>query len=109
MNTEANFSQEDIDRMRSILAQHDKGADRLGGGMKEFDLNNPPKAAYRHQEYPKHVGYDKKGLLLIANGDAEEKQLALRVVSQTPPAPKRKREKVQPPITWEEDGQVAEE
>jgi hypothetical protein len=41
------FSEEEIQNMRTLIAQHDKQ------GIREFDLNNPPKKPYTHQEYPK--------------------------------------------------------
>lgn len=49
---QSQFSQFDIDRMRSILEEHDKRNPRM---VREFDLNNPPKEPYRHQEFPKIV------------------------------------------------------
>jgi len=37
--------------MRAIVAAHDQQAGREG--MKEFDINNPPRQPYTHQEYPR--------------------------------------------------------
>src|SRR6516164_1439367 len=51
------ISPEEIERMRAIIAQHDQ---TNKGGIKEFDLNNPPRLPYRFQEYPKVV-YDHDG------------------------------------------------
>jgi hypothetical protein len=98
------FTPEQIAQMRQILAVHDKGSGQLGG-MKEFDLNNPPKLPYKHQEYPKHLGYDAKGKLLIAKSTEDEEKLGKLVKSKTPPAPKKVREK----IDMTETGEVAEE
>lgn len=42
------FSAQDIERMRAMVADHDKRT----GPPKEFDLNNPPRENYRHQEWP---------------------------------------------------------
>lgn len=50
MSNEQQLSSQEIERMRSILAQHDAAKP-----VNEFDLNNPPKQAYRHQEFPKMV------------------------------------------------------
>lgn len=98
------FSNEEIERMRQVLSAHDATNKGLGG-MKEFDLNNPPKLPYRHLEYPKHVGYDKKGVLLIAANAQQEAELEKRVFSKTPPPPRKVREKVD----TSEDGKVAPE
>jgi len=45
---ERQFTKEEIENMRIAVAQHDKKE-----GIKEFDLNNPPKKHYVHQEFPK--------------------------------------------------------
>jgi hypothetical protein len=63
------ISPEEIERMRAIIAQHDQ---TNKGGIKEFDLNNPPKLPYRHQEFPKMV-YDHEGRRhFIVHNRAEE-------------------------------------
>ena len=51
------FSHEEIERMRAILAQHDQTNKT---GIQEFDLNNPPKVPYTHQEFPKVVYHHAK-------------------------------------------------
>jgi len=43
------LTQEEIERMRQIVLQHDAASKPV----KEFDLNNPPKEPYRHQEFPR--------------------------------------------------------
>jgi hypothetical protein len=51
------LTHDEIERMRQIVMQHDGENKR---SMNEFDLNNPPKAPYRHQEFPRIV-YDHVG------------------------------------------------
>lgn len=46
------FTHEELERMRAILAQHDQSGN---GKIREFDLNNPPKERYVHQEFPRLV------------------------------------------------------
>lgn len=68
---EQQFSQEDIERMRAILAQHDSQAQRQG--IREFDLNSPPKEPYKYQEFPKLVyDHDARTHRVVRN-KAEEK------------------------------------
>ncbi len=43
---------EEVEKMRSLVAEHDA---TNGKAVNEFDLNNPPKKPYRHQEFPKMV------------------------------------------------------
>jgi hypothetical protein len=45
------FSREEVERMREIVLRSDRGS------INVFDLNNPPKVPYKHQEFPKMV-YD---------------------------------------------------
>lgn len=44
----AGLSGSEIEKIREALIQHDRSA-------KPFDINNPPPANYRHQEYPRLV------------------------------------------------------
>lgn len=44
------FTHEEVERMRQIVMSHDKA---MFGGIKEFDLNKPPKEPYRYQEFPR--------------------------------------------------------
>jgi len=46
----AEATQEEMNRMREILAQHD--AKTQAAGMKDFDLNKPPTAPYVYREFP---------------------------------------------------------
>lgn len=45
------FSAEQLEQMRMILAQHDSGSQR--DQMKSFDINNPPKEPYVYREFPR--------------------------------------------------------
>jgi hypothetical protein len=67
------ISPEEIERMRAIIAQHDQ---TNKGGIKEFDLNNPPRLPYRFQEYPKVV-YDHDGRQNFIVRNREEEKEAL--------------------------------
>lgn len=44
------FTFEEVERMRKAIIEHDKE-----NMPRNFDLNNPPKVPYRHQEFPKVV------------------------------------------------------
>ncbi|HXO85461.1 MAG TPA: hypothetical protein VN803_08040 [Gemmatimonadales bacterium] len=46
-----NMTIEDIERMRELV----RAFDGQGSKIKEFDLNNPPQAPYRYQEFPRVV------------------------------------------------------
>lgn len=48
------LTHDEIERMRQIVLQHDQSTQK---GMKEFDLNNPPKEPYRFRKFPMLV-YD---------------------------------------------------
>lgn len=63
------FSAEEIERMRQMVAAHDQasGANR----PKEFDLNNPPKAPYTHQEYPRVMYHHGKRQHKHAHSEAD--------------------------------------
>jgi hypothetical protein len=50
MEKNQQFSPDEIERMRAILTAHDAQG---RGVVKEFDLNNPPREPYRHQDYPR--------------------------------------------------------
>jgi len=67
------LSPEEIERMRQIVAQHDQ---TNRPGIKEFDLNNPPRLPYRFQEYPKTV-YDHEGRrsFIVRNREDEKEAL----------------------------------
>jgi len=67
------FSSEDIERMRAVLEQHDSATGKGPGVVREFDLNNPPKEPYRHQEYPKMVYDHATQAHRVVNSPREEK------------------------------------
>lgn len=77
----SNFSQDQIEAMRQVVMQSDNGAK-----SSEFDLNNPPKAAYRHQAFPKlvynHEASEPSRIeIVIENGRNTEKHIEPKLVS----------------------------
>ena len=60
------LTQDEIERMRTILAQHDSRK-----GVQEFDLNNPPKKPYVHQEYPRVMYHHGKRQMRVAKSPDE--------------------------------------
>jgi hypothetical protein len=71
----SNLSIDEIERMRAILASHDAN-NRVG--IKEFDLNNPPKLPYVHQEFPRLVYHHGRRIHRVA-ADAEALAEALEM------------------------------
>jgi len=71
----AHFSAHEIERMRTILAHHDATTAK----QQEFDLNNPPRTNYVHQEFPKLVyALDAEGRRIHkVVSDEQEHQAAL--------------------------------
>ena len=63
------LSVEDIERMRAILAQYDNTSNR--DKVQEFDLNNPPKVAYAHQEFPRMIYSHATGKTRVVQGQRE--------------------------------------
>ena len=76
------FTQEEIEKMRTFVLQHDSNM----GKIRDFDLNNPPKMPYRHQEYPKML-YDHQGREYILVKDREQEQDALAAGYRKEPFP----------------------
>jgi hypothetical protein len=67
------LTHDEIERMRQIVAQHDQ---TNKGGIKEFDLNNPPKLPYRHQEFPKTVyDHESRRSFIVRNREDEKEAL----------------------------------
>lgn len=66
------YSRSEIETMRHILARETNKHPQ--GPPREFDLNNPPKAPYSHQEYPKMVYHHKHQKTLTVNDEKEEHQ-----------------------------------
>jgi hypothetical protein len=97
------LSQEEIDRMRQLVALHDKA-----NPVKSFDINKPPKEPYTHQEFPRlmyhpdcRIGSDTEGRPLsgknsghyVVVNSQEELEAALENGFQIdPPAPKSEEE-----------------
>jgi hypothetical protein len=77
------LSPEEIERMRAIVAQHDQTNKQ---GIKEFDLNNPPRLPYRFQEYPKTV-YDHEGRRSFIVRNREDEREALESGLRLDPYP----------------------
>ena len=77
------LSPEEIERMRQIVAQHDQTNKQ---GIKEFDLNNPPRLPYRHQEFSKMV-YDHEGRRHFVVRDRKREQEALDAGYRLEPFP----------------------
>ena len=78
---ENNLSFEDIERLRAILAAHDKDA---AGKVNEFDLNAPPKLPYRHQEFPRAVYHHAKHQTTAVKNQAELKRPRNSALSLSP-------------------------
>lgn len=70
MESLANFSPEQIEQMRALLAAHD-AQHGTREGIKQFDLNNPPKAPYVYREYPRCVYHHAKRLTRNAHSDEQ--------------------------------------
>lgn len=62
------YTPEQLQMMRDILAQNE-GTNHVG--MKEFDLNNPPKQPYFYQELPRMVYHHSKRKTQIAHHEAD--------------------------------------
>lgn len=69
MESLANFSAEQIEQMRAMLAAHDANAPREG--IKQFDLNNPPKLPWVYKEYPRCLYHHAKRLTRNAHSDEQ--------------------------------------
>ena len=66
------LSDEDIERFRTLVAQHD-----ARGTIKEFDLNNPPQVPYTYQPFPTTVYHHAtKRNKVVPDQEALEKALA---------------------------------
>ena len=67
MSSPLQLTQEEIERMRTLVAQHD-----VQGAVKEFDLNNPPQVPYVFKEFPMTVYHPKLGNKLVPDREALE-------------------------------------
>jgi hypothetical protein len=84
MNNTQGISAEDIERMRALVAQHDS---KQGAIVKEFDLNNPPKVQYRHQEFPKMLYQHESGKTKAVHNAKEEDKSLKAGWRKDPPVP----------------------
>lgn len=92
------LSEEEIERMRDIVAQHDS---QNKGGMKEFDLNNPPKLPYVYQPYPCIMYHHGKRKTQKAHS-AEEAEAAIDAGwSREPFLPEHQESDLAPEVTAE--------
>jgi hypothetical protein len=64
------LTHEEAERLRQILLQHDQQTQK---GIKEFDLNNPPKERYRYQEYPRCIYHHTSGKTHIVHNEEQLK------------------------------------
>lgn len=77
------LTHDEIERMRQIVLQHDQSTQK---GMKEFDLNNPPKEPYRFKKFPMLVYDPDTGDHQQVENEAELKEaLAEGWVNERPP------------------------
>jgi hypothetical protein len=76
------ITQEDLEKMRSIVLQHDSQ-----NKIKEFDLNNPPKEAYKHQEFPRCIYHHKKGISKVVPTQEELDAHTAKGWAKEPPPP----------------------
>lgn len=70
MDSPANFSPEQMEQMRAMLAAYDASNPR-GESLKQFDLNNPPKTPYVYREFPRCMYHHQKGLTQNAHSHAQ--------------------------------------
>lgn len=77
-----NLNSDEIERMRSLVAQHDA----QNKGSQVFDLNNPPKKPYVYNEFPRMVFHHEKGLHKVVK-HAEELAAALKAGWKKEPKP----------------------
>lgn len=78
-----NLSAAEIERMRDLVNKHD--ADNRQG-IKEFDLNNPPRKPLVETEYPRVV-YDHKARKAKKVANEEELKAAQKAGWKTDPYP----------------------
>jgi hypothetical protein len=58
----------EVESMRALVAQHDAS---YRSETKEFDLNNPPKQPYTHQEFPRLVYHHMRRMHRVAQNAGE--------------------------------------
>jgi hypothetical protein len=97
------FSAEQLEQMRAILAQHD-GAQR--NGIKEFDLNNPPKQPYVYQEFPRCLYHHAKNITRNAHSH-EEVEAALAAGWSKQPLPAEELDGTAQPLDTQDAAEAA--
>ena len=96
------FSLDDIERMRAILNQHDGQKTK---GIREFDLNNPPKEPYTHQPYPAILyDHETRKHIVVKNRREEEDALEAGYVKEAYP---REAAPVEAPLSAAEQAEVS--
>lgn len=65
------YSPDQLQMMRQILEQHGNQEQNQQFGLREFDLNNPPKVPYVFQEFPRVVYHHAKRKTQIAHHAAD--------------------------------------
>ena len=98
--TNPQLSRDDIERMRLLVSQHDS-QNRVG--IKEFDLNNPPREQYFHQEFPRLVYHHSKRKHQLAHNE-EDLAAALEAGWQKEPFPS---EVAAPDLDADEQAEIA--
>ena len=97
------LTHDEIERMRQIVLQHDQATQK---GMKEFDLNNPPKEPYRFKKFPMLVYDPDDGSHQQVENEAELKEALAEgwvLVHERPAV-----EAAEPELTGEEAAEAAE-
>jgi hypothetical protein len=78
----AELTAQEIERMRAIVAQHDRGQ-----RAEEFDLNNPKTAPYRYQRFPKMIySHAKRDSRIVRSEDELQGFMELGWTDQPYPA-----------------------
>jgi len=88
----AQFTDLEIEKMRALITEHDKKA-----VVNSFDLNNPPRVNYRHQDWPRLLyGLNAEGLpTYLRVNDREEHEAALEAGWSNTPVAAAKAEDVE--------------
>lgn len=84
-NEQPVFTEAEIEKMRRVVFDHDKKT-----GVHEFDLNNPPRKPYRHQELPRlmyALDADDKPIHKTAHTEKQVEDMLATGWSITPVAP----------------------
>ena len=82
------ISPEEIERMRAIIAQHDQ---TNKGGIKEFDLNDPPKQPYVTRNFRSWSTTTRSERTLACIAGNRSRRRWMRVIGSNPSRPKIRR------------------